>query len=111
MTPKPQSANPFRMTNTLSDPAENLSLLLRCPSVTPAEGGVLISIVALVGGQLLVERVDVTHDAAHIRLRTEGLASLVGELRSSRSPAADQPRSAENPVKARTGTAARKRAA
>ena len=26
MTPRPQSANPFRMTNTLSDPAERKAL-------------------------------------------------------------------------------------
>ncbi len=47
MTPKPQSANPFRMTNTLSDPAENLSLLIRCPSVTPAEGGALSALASM----------------------------------------------------------------
>jgi site-specific DNA recombinase len=31
--------------------------------------------------QLLVERVDVLHDALEVRIRAEGLASLVGELR------------------------------
>jgi hypothetical protein len=30
--------------------------------------------------QLLVERVDVQEDAIEVRIRTEGLASLVGEL-------------------------------
>jgi site-specific DNA recombinase len=30
--------------------------------------------------QLLVERVDVTEDALEVRIRAEGLASLVGEL-------------------------------
>jgi hypothetical protein len=32
--------------------------------------------------QLLVERVDITGESASIRLRTEGLASLVRELRA-----------------------------
>jgi site-specific DNA recombinase len=32
-------------------------------------------------GQLLVERVDVQEDALEVRIRAEGLASLVGELR------------------------------
>jgi hypothetical protein len=31
--------------------------------------------------QLLVERVDVLEDAIEVRIRAEGLASLVGELR------------------------------
>jgi site-specific DNA recombinase len=31
--------------------------------------------------QLLVERVDVREDALEVRIRAEGLASLVGELR------------------------------
>jgi hypothetical protein len=31
--------------------------------------------------QLLVERVDVQEDALEVRIRTDGLASLVGELR------------------------------
>ena len=34
--------------------------------------------------QLLVERVDVQEDALEVRIRTEGLASLVGELRQRR---------------------------
>jgi site-specific DNA recombinase len=33
--------------------------------------------------QLLVERVDVQEDALEVRVRAEGLASLVGELRQS----------------------------
>jgi hypothetical protein len=31
--------------------------------------------------QLLVERVDVWEDALEVRIRAEGLASLIGELR------------------------------
>jgi hypothetical protein len=31
--------------------------------------------------QLLVERVDVQEDALEVRIRAEGLASMVGELR------------------------------
>ena len=31
--------------------------------------------------QLLVQRVDVQEDALEVRIRAEGLASLVGELR------------------------------
>jgi hypothetical protein len=31
--------------------------------------------------QLLVERVDVQEDALEVRIRAEGLASLIGELR------------------------------
>jgi hypothetical protein len=31
--------------------------------------------------QLLVERVDVHEDALEVRIRAEGLASLIGELR------------------------------
>jgi site-specific DNA recombinase len=31
--------------------------------------------------QLLVERIDVQEDALQVRIRAEGLASLVGELR------------------------------
>jgi hypothetical protein len=31
--------------------------------------------------QLLVERVDVQEDALEVRIRAEGLTSLVGELR------------------------------
>jgi hypothetical protein len=31
--------------------------------------------------QLLVERIDVQKDALEVRIRAEGLASLVGELR------------------------------
>jgi hypothetical protein len=31
--------------------------------------------------QLLVERIDVQEDALEVRIRTEGLASLIGELR------------------------------
>jgi hypothetical protein len=34
--------------------------------------------------QLLVERVDVSQDGADIRLRTEGLANLVADLRALR---------------------------
>jgi site-specific DNA recombinase len=33
--------------------------------------------------QLLVERVDVQTDALEVRIRAEGLASLVGKLRQS----------------------------
>jgi site-specific DNA recombinase len=33
--------------------------------------------------QLLVERVDVREDALEVRIRAEGLASLIGELRQS----------------------------
>ena len=36
--------------------------------------------------QLLVKRVDVGKDAIDMRLRTEGLASLVGELRALGTP-------------------------
>jgi site-specific DNA recombinase len=36
--------------------------------------------------QLLVERVDVGTDGLAIRLRTGGLASLVGEMRSMTAP-------------------------
>ena len=38
--------------------------------------------------QLLVERVDVREDALEVRIRTEGLASLVGELRQDERRAA-----------------------
>jgi site-specific DNA recombinase len=38
--------------------------------------------------QLLVERVDVQEDALEVRVRTEGLASLVGELRQDERRAA-----------------------
>jgi hypothetical protein len=31
--------------------------------------------------QLVVERVDVQEDALEVRIRTDGVASLVGELR------------------------------
>jgi hypothetical protein len=34
--------------------------------------------------QLLVERVDVREDALEVRIRAEGIASLVGELRQQR---------------------------
>ena len=34
--------------------------------------------------QLLVERVDAREDALEVRIRAEGLASLVGELRQQR---------------------------
>lgn len=33
--------------------------------------------------QLLVERVDVREEALEVRIRAEGLASLIGELRQS----------------------------
>jgi hypothetical protein len=36
--------------------------------------------------QLLVERVDLSTDGAEIRLRAEGLASLVGDLRNRADP-------------------------
>jgi hypothetical protein len=38
--------------------------------------------------KLLVERVDVREDALEVRIRAEGLASLVGEVRQSDEPAA-----------------------
>ena len=38
--------------------------------------------------QLLVERVDVQEDALEVRIRTQGLASLVGELRQDERKAA-----------------------
>jgi len=38
--------------------------------------------------QLLVERVDVHQDAVEVRIRAEGLASLVGELRQGQRKAA-----------------------
>jgi hypothetical protein len=38
--------------------------------------------------QLLVERVDVHEDALEVRIRAEGLASLVAELRQGDEPAA-----------------------
>jgi site-specific DNA recombinase len=38
--------------------------------------------------QLLVERVDVNEDAIEVRIRTAGLASLVGELRQDERMAA-----------------------
>jgi hypothetical protein len=38
--------------------------------------------------QLLVERVDVQQDALEVRIRAEGLASLVGELRQGERKAA-----------------------
>jgi hypothetical protein len=38
--------------------------------------------------QLLVERVDVREDALEVRIRAEGLASLVGELRQGQRKAA-----------------------
>jgi site-specific DNA recombinase len=38
--------------------------------------------------QLLVERVDVHEDALEVRIRAEGLASLVGELRQDERKAA-----------------------
>jgi hypothetical protein len=38
--------------------------------------------------QLLVERVDVQEDALEVRIRTEGLVSLVGELRQDERKAA-----------------------
>ena len=38
--------------------------------------------------ELLVERVDVQEDALEVRIRTEGLASLVGELRQGERRAA-----------------------
>jgi site-specific DNA recombinase len=38
--------------------------------------------------QLLVERVDVREDALEVRIRAEGLASLVGELRQGERKAA-----------------------
>jgi site-specific DNA recombinase len=38
--------------------------------------------------QLLVERVDVQEGALEVRIRAEGLASLVGELRQGEEPAA-----------------------
>ena len=38
--------------------------------------------------QLLVERVDVEEDALEVRIRAEGLASLVGELRQAERRAA-----------------------
>jgi site-specific DNA recombinase len=38
--------------------------------------------------QLLVERVDVQEDALEVRIRAEGLASLIGELRQDERRAA-----------------------
>ena len=38
--------------------------------------------------QLLVERVDVQEDALEVRIRAEGLASLIGELRQAERRAA-----------------------
>jgi site-specific DNA recombinase len=38
--------------------------------------------------QLLVERVDVREDAIEVRIRAQGLASLVGELRQDERKAA-----------------------
>jgi site-specific DNA recombinase len=38
--------------------------------------------------QLLVERIDVQEDALEVRIRAEGLASLVGELRQDERRAA-----------------------
>jgi site-specific DNA recombinase len=38
--------------------------------------------------QLLVDRVDVQEDALEVRIRAEGLASLVGELRQGERKAA-----------------------
>ncbi|MGH6943539.1 MAG: hypothetical protein ACREH6_04890 [Geminicoccaceae bacterium] len=38
--------------------------------------------------QLLVERIDVQEDALEVRIRAEGLASLVGELRQGDEPTA-----------------------
>jgi hypothetical protein len=38
--------------------------------------------------QLLVERVEVQDDAIEVRIRAEGLASLVGELRQDERRAA-----------------------
>jgi hypothetical protein len=38
--------------------------------------------------QLLVERVDVQEDALEVRMRAEGLASLIGELRQDERRAA-----------------------
>jgi hypothetical protein len=38
--------------------------------------------------QLLVERVDVQEDALEVRIRAEGLMSLVGELRQDETKAA-----------------------
>jgi hypothetical protein len=46
----------------------------------PAEQGRIV--------QLLVERVDVQEDALEVRIRAEGLASLVGELRQGERKAA-----------------------
>ena len=44
-----------------------------CSDLFPAEQARIV--------QLLVERVDVQEDALEVRIRAEGLASLVGELR------------------------------
>jgi hypothetical protein len=44
--------------------------------------------------QLLVERVDIAGESAAIRLRTEGLASLVRELRASPGELTDERRRA-----------------
>ena len=38
--------------------------------------------------QLLVERVDVREDVLEVRIRADGLASLLGELRQGESKAA-----------------------
>jgi len=38
--------------------------------------------------QLLVERVDLHEDALEVRIRTEGLATLIGELRQGERRAA-----------------------
>jgi hypothetical protein len=38
--------------------------------------------------QLLVERVDVQENALEVRIRAEGLASLIGELRQGDEPTA-----------------------
>jgi hypothetical protein len=47
-----------------------------CNELFPAEQARIV--------QLLVERVDVQEDALEVRIRAEGLASLVGELRQQR---------------------------
>jgi site-specific DNA recombinase len=53
------------------------SPLRRCVSDTAASGPAEQARIV----QLFVERVDVQEDALEVRIRAEGLASLVGELR------------------------------
>ncbi|TWD55545.1 succinyldiaminopimelate desuccinylase [Agrobacterium vitis] len=66
-------------TSPASDPVENLQTLIRCPSVTPAEGGALTALAAMLeplGFQVsrMVAREDGTPDVENLyaRLGTEG---------------------------------------